>query len=122
MDTALFPAGRVTARRFTGIDTSCASCHVDPHRAQLGSSCQACHSTDTFVVTKFVHKNEASLRSFFTGRHTSASCVSCHKPLAAAPPGARAVANYAVTTACTSCHVDVHRGALGSACATCHKP
>jgi hypothetical protein len=121
VETAAFPGGRTTARRLTGIDTSCATCHLDPHRAQLGNLCQSCHSTDTFVLTKFTHKNERGLRWFFTGRHKSASCAGCHKPVAVAASSPTA-ANYAITTTCTSCHDDVHRGALGSACERCHKP
>jgi hypothetical protein len=30
--------------------------------------------------------------------------------------------NYRVPTACTACHTDVHRGALGPRCESCHKP
>jgi hypothetical protein len=27
-----------------------------------------------------------------------------------------------VSTACSACHTDVHRGALGPRCESCHKP
>ena len=122
VETAAFPAGHGTARRLTGIDTTCVTCHLDSHRGQLGASCQSCHSTDTFALTKYTHRNARSLRAFFTGRHASASCASCHKPMVAGAVNAKPVATYAIKTTCTSCHTDVHRGALGSACQTCHKP
>ena len=31
-------------------------------------------------------------------------------------------AAYVIPTTCTSCHKDVHRGALGPRCESCHKP
>ncbi len=122
VETGAFPAGHGTARRLTGMDTACASCHQDPHRGQLGRECEACHGTDTFDARRYTHKNARSLRAFFTGRHASATCAACHKPLAGNPAESKAVANYQVSTRCTTCHTDVHKGALGSACETCHKP
>ena len=122
VETGAFPAGHGTARRLTGMDTACASCHQDPHRGQLGRECETCHGTDTFDARRYTHKNARSLRAFFTGRHASATCAACHKPLAGNPAESKAVANYQVSTRCTTCHTDVHKGALGSACETCHKP
>jgi hypothetical protein len=120
--TQTFPAGRGTARRFTGIGTECASCHKDPHASELGSDCQACHSTDTFSIKRYTHRRAPILRSFFTGRHIT-TCSACHKPAAvrAAAP-ARVLASYQASTACITCHTDVHRGALGPRCESCHKP
>lgn len=124
VQTGAFPSGSGTARRFTGIGAGCAECHVDQHRGQLDRNCQTCHSTDTFAKPNYTHKNARALRDFFTGRHVVA-CASCHKPLMplpGAPVGAKAAADYKVTTACISCHVDVHKGALGADCAACHRP
>lgn len=119
--TGAFPSGAGTAKRFKGVGTTCASCHEDPHSGQLDRACVTCHTVETFSLPKYEHRNAKSLRSFFTGRHVTA-CANCHKPVAGASAGAKASANYAVTTTCTSCHADPHRGALGPDCASCHKP
>ena len=117
-----FPGGHGTARRLTGIGTECASCHKDPHADELGTDCQSCHSTDTFSLKRYTHRRAPLLRSFFTGRHVT-TCAACHKPA----PGrtgapAAALASYMASTACITCHTDVHRGALGPRCEACHKP
>lgn len=122
VETGSFPAGTGTARRLTGIGTECATCHTDPHQGQLDRSCQACHTTETFALPRYVHKNARALKDFFTGQHNSATCVRCHAPLAGAATGTKPVANYRISTTCTACHTDVHRGALGTDCAACHKP
>jgi hypothetical protein len=121
IETGTFPAGAGTARRFTPIATTCVTCHQDQHRGQLDRNCLTCHTVETFALPKYVHKNAKSMRDFFTGRHVTA-CAQCHKPLAGDAAGVKPAANYKVTTSCISCHTDVHRGALGSDCAACHKP
>ena len=133
VETAAYPAGTVTARHFAGVGTQCASCHRDPHAGQLTQGCQTCHSAETFVVSRYSHQRTRTLGSFFTGRHLTPRCSQCHKPLArAAVPApaatmakmgrASALVDYRVTTTCTSCHTDVHRGGLGPRCESCHKP
>ncbi len=122
VETGVFPAGPGTAKRLSGLGTECAACHQDPHRGQLDTACQVCHTVETFALPRYAHKNARGLRDFFVGRHASAKCADCHKPLAGTPAGAKPVAAYKVSTTCTTCHTDVHRGALGAACDTCHKP
>jgi hypothetical protein len=122
VETGAFPAGDGTARRMSRLGTACGTCHKDQHGGQLGQDCQACHSPVTFALPGYKHRNAGALRAFFTGRHASAKCENCHKRLPGSAPGAKAVAAYKTSTTCTACHVDVHRGALGSACDTCHKP
>ena len=120
--TQTFPGGPGTARRLTGIGTECASCHKDPHANDLGAECQSCHSSDTFAIKRYTHKRAHLLRAFFTGRHVT-TCSGCHKPSAVRTGAAVAVvANYKASTACITCHTDVHRGALGPRCEACHKP
>jgi hypothetical protein len=120
--TQTFPAGHGTATRLTGIGTDCASCHKDPHASELGNACQTCHSTDTFTITRYTHRRAPLLRSFFTGKHIT-TCSACHKPAPGRSGAAAAVlASYSASTACITCHTDVHRGALGPRCESCHKP
>ena len=111
--TQAVPGGHGTARRLTGIGTECASCHKDSHNAELGFDCQSCHSTDTFSIKRYTHRRAHLLRSFFTGRHI-AVCSACHKPAASRTAAPFSVqASYKASTACITCHTDVHRGALG---------
>jgi hypothetical protein len=120
--TQTFPGGHGTTRRLTGMGTECATCHKDPHASELGTDCQSCHSTDTFSLKRYTHRRAPILRSFFTGRHIT-SCSACHKPApgrTSAPPVV--LASYKASTACITCHTDVHRGALGPRCESCHKP
>jgi hypothetical protein len=120
--TQAFPSGHGTARRLTGIGTECASCHKDPHASELGADCHSCHSSDTFTIKRYTHKRMHLLRGFFVGRHITA-CSACHKsaPARTAAPVA-VLASYKASTACITCHTDIHRGALGPRCENCHKP
>ena len=120
VETAAFPAGTTTTRRLTGINTDCVACHQDPHGGQFKAGCQSCHSADTFKIARYSHLRARSLGWFFTGRHLTA-CSACHKPSNARAKQAPVVA-YQMSTACTACHTDIHRGALGPRCETCHKP
>lgn len=119
--TGAFPAGAGTAVRFTGIATTCATCHTDVHLGQLGASCETCHTDQTFKLTAYTHKNPKQ-RAFFVGPHLKAACDTCHTPAAATFPAGKGTAvRYAVPTECTSCHRDVHNGQLGPKCADCHR-
>jgi hypothetical protein len=121
VETRVFAAAATATRAFTGMGTACASCHRDPHDGQLARSCERCHTSETFSVTRYTHARARALGSFFVGRHASAACSACHKtrPATAGQP---VVADYRTNTSCISCHTDVHRGALGSRCETCHRP
>jgi hypothetical protein len=121
VETRQFPGGMGTARHFTGVGTACASCHADPHDGQLTQGCDRCHSVDTFKVTRYSHLRARALNDFFKGPHVSASCSACHKPAAAPRAGQPVRASYKTPTACTSCHTDIHRGALGPRCENCHR-
>ncbi len=121
-ETGAFPSGHGSARKFTGVGTACVACHVDPHAGQLDRACETCHTVDRFTLPAYVHRNAKGLKSFFSGQHASAKCAACHKPSPADRPDRRVLASYATVTTCTSCHTDIHRGALGPACSNCHKP
>lgn len=120
-ETAVFPAGSGTATRLTGVATTCAACHADVHRGQLGTRCESCHTDQTFALTAYTHKNPTQ-RAFFTGAHARAACANCHTAASGAlPAGAGTAVRYAIATECTTCHRDVHNGALGPKCADCHR-
>jgi hypothetical protein len=121
VETAGFPAGTGRTTRLTGIGTACASCHADPHAGQLAADCGSCHGVETFEISQYTHTNQRALRAFFTGRHLRADCSACHQPVLLNPSSAL-VASYRTPTTCVSCHDDVHRGALGPDCLSCHRP
>jgi hypothetical protein len=122
---------------FRGLATTCVSCHADVHRAELGSSCESCHTATSFTVATYKH---ARFPEFFGGQHASITCVQCHRPTSgAAPPAVRAaavpardasvvasrpavlnVAFKATSTSCVACHKDVHLGQVGTECQKCH--
>jgi len=110
---------------FRGTPADCASCHDDAHAGQLGSRCETCHSSDTFKLARYVHGGQG-LDRFFVGTHATLACRACHKPEERDYPRGRltAVRYKGFGTACAACHAgeDVHRGALGPSCETCHQP
>jgi hypothetical protein len=122
VEARAFPSGSGTARRLTGIGTGCVACHKDSHEGQMKGDCQGCHTVDSFQITTYTHRNQRALRDFFTGRHLAAECSACHTRAPSRAVGGGAVVSYAIRTTCTTCHTDIHRGSLGPACETCHKP
>lgn len=89
----------------------CVDCHRadDPHGGKLGTDCGACHETSTWARARFDHgKTRFALRD----RHAMVTCTACH-----------AANRFAGTPVqCVSCHApdDVHRGARGPDCVSCH--
>jgi hypothetical protein len=99
-------------RTWSGIGTTCESCHGgsdDPHGGQFTQGCASCHTADGWDAVTFDH---AATGFTLTGAHAEPACEACH-------PGGR----YAGTpTACAGCHAtdDAHEGNLGSRCEACH--
>ncbi|MFI5181067.1 MAG: hypothetical protein ACHQPI_06730, partial [Thermoanaerobaculia bacterium] len=121
-ETGTFPAGNGTAVRLTGLPTDCKSCHKDVHLGQLGTTCETCHTTATFEIKTYTHKNKA-LAGFFVDKHATAECKACHRksegdfPMG---PGNAVKFTGLPTSDCKRCHDDFHHGSLGNECATCH--
>lgn len=121
-ETGAFPAGQGTAVRFKGIARACAACHKDVHLGQLDARCESCHATTAFAIAQYSHRNAKRLSRFFVGAHARATCQACHPPATTSFPAGKGTAvRFAVDAGCVSCHKDVHRGALGPDCATCHR-
>jgi hypothetical protein len=120
-EAGAFPAGSGTATRYTGLPKACRSCHEDEHLGQFdAAACDSCHGTSSFEVGTYTHKKRDA--SFFTGRHLTAECAGCHKPVERRFPlrAGRAV-DFSTSRSCVSCHTDVHRGAMGNDCRACHR-
>lgn len=94
------------------VPETCSGCHAmdDSHGGQMQVECSNCHTQTSWLASiRFDH----DLSSFpLTGLHATVACGSCHESNRFLDAG----------TECTSCHAkdDVHEGALGSACKSCH--
>jgi hypothetical protein len=106
---------------WTGLESTCASCHEDVHSGSLGKECQSCHNVAGWSpAPRFDHaKTDYPL----TGKHVDVSCAKCHvaPPRRAGdakppPPKFKPLA-YGD---CVSCHADPHEGRLEGRCESCH--
>ncbi len=96
---------------FVGAPTDCLSCHQkdDPHQGALGTDCASCHTPDGWKPSSFDHKQSTFQ---LTGAHIQVECSTCHTdPKFKGTP-----------SQCIACHQknDVHTGALGTECTSCH--
>jgi hypothetical protein len=119
---ALSPPGG-HAPRWIGLETSCASCHVDVHRGALAANCLECHDQgDWTPAPRFSHD---STDYPLTGKHAQVACADCHSAPRVATrrtPSGDTIPVYRDLphAECSACHADPHRGALGAGCADCH--
>jgi len=124
----------------------CLNCHKDIawlaergrglHGAQdvKGAPCASCHPDHAGKEFALVRWPEGSSDRFdhrragwpLTQSHVEARCDKCHAVRFQASPAVRLRAPGSATgwtgleRGCTSCHVDVHRGALEPDCTSCH--
>lgn len=119
--TALAPKGSL-AQKWTGLETSCASCHEDVHKRSVGTDCADCHDSDDWVPARRFDHDRTDYP--LTGRHATVDCAQCHKAKPRPPPPREStlVPEFApiAVTQCSACHQDPHGGRLGAACADCH--
>ena len=101
----------VDGKTWAEAPSRCSDCHgkQDPHKGNLGNSCQDCHTPERWNKFSFDHdKTDFKLH----GKHKKVRCASCHIN-----------ERYKKTPKrCNSCHAinDVHAGANGSKCESCH--
>ncbi len=109
---------------FTGLSTSCVSCHqqefnatTNPNHASagFGTQCQTCHSTAGWTGANFVH----SARFPLTNAHSGRQCSACHT----------GGVYTGLSGACVSCHQQDYQGTtspnhtsagFGTDCQQCH--
>jgi hypothetical protein len=124
------PRTSKTVLDFGGLNPACISCHKDQHKGEFGRACDACHRSDTFKAAGFTHPRTPD---FFGGRHQGVPCQKCHvRPSGQPGPAQSAVAVTTAaakpprggtpppSTACVTCHADVHLGQVGADCGRCH--
>lgn len=96
----------IEGRTFGFAQTSCSSCHSDPHAGQFVQSkvndCARCHDeTRPWNVLDFDHQRDA--RFALDEHHATLECAACHRPFDAG--GGRAVTRYRpLGVACADCH------------------
>ncbi len=110
-------------RVWIGLEPACVSCHLDPHRKQLGTSCCSCHDEKTWSpAPRFDH---AQTSYPLTGKHARVECAACH----ATPAVARTLDAKGMRvpqwkplahTDCSACHSDPHASRFGNSCVKCH--
>ena len=116
-------SARKTGQGYTGLGTTCTSCHEDIHRAALGQNCTQCHDAASWTVTPgFDHDTTAYP---LVDKHVEVKCNDCHLDPRLSPKGdgqGHLVPVYAPVSfsTCQDCHADPHSGALGPKCADCH--
>jgi hypothetical protein len=97
-----------------GVSTACVSCHLgkDIHRGADGPRCGDCHLTTNWRAIVYDHDRVAAFP--LRGAHVKVACAGCH---------ARTVRPDKAPVACVGCHIreDVHRGADGPKCESCHR-
>ncbi len=105
--------------RYRGIEAaSCANCHRDPHRQNLGPRCSDCHTTaDWQGRIDEARFNHDRTRYPLEGRHREVACATCHSAGLTTP-----IPDF---ERCTTCHDDIHLGQLarradGGLCISCH--
>ena len=86
---------------------------VVPHET-FPADCRLCHVGNGWheIRADFTFDHEAETGVPLEGAHADAACLRCHNDRGD-------VAQFAAR-GCAGCHVDVHRGQLGSSCQTCH--
>jgi len=103
-------------RSFLGLTQSCAGCHQDEHRGQLGADCTGCHTTSAWKpASGFTHTNA---KFQLTGGGATVACAKCHTPA----PGPTPFVKYTGLSfgTCSNCHVDPHKGSFRGTCQSCH--
>ncbi|MEO8099459.1 MAG: hypothetical protein ABI811_17300 [Acidobacteriota bacterium] len=109
--------------KFAGLGTACSTCHLpdfqkttNPNHAAAGfpQTCESCHTTTQWTGATF---NHSTTKFPLTGKHTSATCASCHVGGKFAGLG----------TACSTCHLPQYQAAKNPShagfpqtCESCH--
>src|ERR1700687_4005337 len=110
-----FASGAKQIVKYRPLDTSCQSCHADVHAKQFARSkgdtdCAACHQTEGFTRTLFLHG--PPFTSFvLDGKHATVQCVACHPDVRVAE-GVTVRRYRPVPKTCQGCHADFHHGAF----------
>ncbi|WP_428264548.1 hypothetical protein [Haliangium sp.] len=59
------------------VSRECASCHQDAHQGRMGTQCDQCHDSRTWLGTRAIERHRLT-RLPLTGVHALLECTSCH--------------------------------------------
>ena len=99
----------------------CADCHQDVHNAELGATCDRCHTVKSWLVPDMVQKHSTT-RFALVGMHATVPCEECHV-------NEQKHEYVGLRTDCLGCHqrdydgttAPNHRASgLGTDCQSCH--
>jgi hypothetical protein len=104
--TAIKARGPGDRLSFTGLASTCASCHRDIHAGQFvrdgQTACARCHVGASWKpATGFDHGRDTTYR--LDGRHSQVPCASCHK--SETRNGITVTTYRPLGTACADCHI-----------------
>ena len=103
-------------RSYLGLSGDCATCHADPHFAQLGTDCRRCHEVSGWKnLGRFDH---AAAKFKLNGAHEKVACRKCHAQVPDPKPHIQFTG--LAFNQCRDCHKDPHRGAFAAPCQSCH--
>jgi hypothetical protein len=106
-----------------------ATYNIPPGSSQECGRCHSEHNGEDFPLIKwdiktFDHKETGYL---LEGRHAGLACNKCHNPSHISPQERASIkikdpsrTYLGLTTGCTACHEDQHKGRLGPNCLQCH--
>ncbi|MFQ6604967.1 MAG: hypothetical protein ACE5D8_05360 [Fidelibacterota bacterium] len=105
-------------RTFLGLETACASCHVDVHQKEVSNDCESCHTTGDWkqVVKDFDHEKA---KYKLTGKHLTTDCVKCHTKHEDRDPAVMQLTGLQFEN-CIPCHADTHKEEVSDNCTACH--
>ncbi|HSL90040.1 MAG TPA: hypothetical protein VK870_12115 [Ignavibacteriaceae bacterium] len=111
------PAIKKKNKSFLGLDAKCQSCHSDYHQNTLGEDCLSCHNTIKFRPAENFNHNKARFQ--LTGIHQNVECSKCHFFEKRNGKDFQKFRELSFSS-CSSCHTDIHKGAFGIDCKSCH--
>jgi len=97
---------------------NCQMCHADPHGSAMPDTCANCHRTEGFSLVRGFDHSDFDFK--LDGRHAELSCQSCHPNHLREDYSIPGLEGSTDSAACSHCHVDVHQGAHGLQCQSCH--
>ncbi len=117
--------------RFLGLAQECTSCHEDPHKGQMTSSCVSCHGQDTWQE---MHSENHEKNLPLVGGHEPLDCRACHaKDTDRALEAMDKQTEAPPARTCIECHPSPHDAqfstgtavlanmSVGTSCVVCHK-
>jgi len=87
----------------------------DPHRGELGSQCESCHTVEGWKPSTFTVERHQQIDFKLEGKHFDVACVKCHIDGRYKNIGSRCFDCHATTDGQTG-----HKGELGESCENCH--